>query len=83
MKSQSMLKCFDFFSSSWKILVTAPMKCFVFFALLFDVTFPALIWCIVGCCVPSDDFFAEKYGTKIMREEMLINPKLCFVHNLF
>jgi hypothetical protein len=30
----------------------------------------SLIWCIVGCRIPSDEIFAEKYETKIMRKEM-------------
>jgi hypothetical protein len=39
--------------------------------------------CIVGCRFPSEDIFAEKYETKKkMREEILMDPTLCFVHNL-
>jgi hypothetical protein len=36
----------------------------------------SLIWCIVGCRIPSDDIFAEKYETKIMRKEMFMDPVL-------
>jgi hypothetical protein len=31
----------------------------------------SIIWCIVGCRIPSDEIFAEKYETKIMRKEYL------------
>jgi hypothetical protein len=41
-----------------------------------------IVLCIVGCHIPSDDIFAEKYEIKIMRKEMLMNPTLCFVYNL-
>jgi hypothetical protein len=47
-----------------------------------SVKLSSLIWCIVGCRIPSDDDFGEKYGTKITRKEMFMNPTLCFVHNL-
>jgi hypothetical protein len=30
-----------------------------------------IIWCIVGCRIPSDEIFAEKYETKEMRKEYL------------
>jgi hypothetical protein len=29
-----------------------------------------IIWCIVGCCIPSDEIFAEKYETKVMRKDI-------------
>jgi hypothetical protein len=39
----------------------------------------SLIWCIVGCRIPSDEIFAEKYETKIMRKEIFMDPTLCFI----
>jgi hypothetical protein len=39
----------------------------------------SLIWCIVGCHIPSDLIFAEKYETKIMRKEIFMDPTLCFI----
>jgi hypothetical protein len=39
----------------------------------------SLIWCIVGCRIPSDEIFAEKYETKIMRREIFMDPTLCFI----
>jgi hypothetical protein len=43
----------------------------------------SLIWCIVGCRIPSDEIFAEKYETKIMRKEMFMDPMLCFIFHFF
>jgi hypothetical protein len=33
----------------------------------------SLIWCIVGCRIPSD---AEKYETNIIRKEIFMDPTL-------
>jgi hypothetical protein len=38
----------------------------------------SLIWCIVGCRIPSDFIFAEKYETKIMRKEIFMDPTVVF-----
>jgi hypothetical protein len=37
----------------------------------------SLIWCIVGCRIPSNEIFAEKYETEIMRKEIFMDPTLC------
>jgi hypothetical protein len=35
----------------------------------------SLIWCVVGCRIRSDEIFAEKYETKLMRKEIFMDPR--------
>jgi hypothetical protein len=44
-----------------------------------SIKLSSLIWCIVGCRIPSDEIFAEKYETKIMKKLIFMDPTLCFI----
>jgi hypothetical protein len=73
---------------SWLHLTSYVLKRFDFCTILVQPSwwllcdFFFVIWCIAGCCFPSNGILVEKYEIKIMRREKFIDPTLCFVYTL-